>query len=58
MHEVSALVGVLQADGEVVVRNHRVRLLRERLEEVSGDGRARQPDEHLADPPEPASQGR
>jgi hypothetical protein len=54
MHEVALLLGVFQADREVVVRDHRLRLLREGLEQMGGNGRARQPDEHLADPPQPA----
>jgi hypothetical protein len=38
MHEIAPLLGVLQADREVVVRDHGLGLLRERLEEVGGDG--------------------
>ena len=56
VHQVAPLLGVLQADREVVVRDHGLRLLRERLEEVGGDGRARQSDEHLADAPQPTGE--
>ena len=58
VHQVAPLLDVFQADREVVVRDHGLRLLRERLEEVGGDGRARQSDQHLADPPQPAGETR
>ena len=56
MHEIALPLDVLQADREIVVRHHRLGLLGEGLEEVGRDGRARQPDEHLPDAPEPASE--
>ncbi|HJV55901.1 MAG TPA: hypothetical protein VJ971_07990 [Methylomirabilota bacterium] len=56
MHEIALLLGVLQAHREVVVRHHRLGLLGEGLEQMGRDRRARQPDEHLPDAPEPASE--
>jgi hypothetical protein len=38
VHQVALLLGVFQADGQVVVPDHGLRLLRERLEEVGRDG--------------------
>ena len=56
MHEIALLLGVFQANREVVVGHHRLGLLGEGLEEMGRDRRARQPDEHLPDAPELASE--
>ena len=50
MHEVAPLLGILEADREVVVRHHRPGLLGQGLEEMGRDGGAGQPDEDLSDP--------
>ena len=54
--EMARLLGVLQADREVVVRHHRLGLLGEGPEQIGRDGRARLADKHLPAAPEPVSE--
>jgi hypothetical protein len=49
VHEIAALLGVLQTHGEVIARHHSTGPIAEGLEEVGRDRRSKQLDQDLAD---------